>query len=161
MSEAYGRDHITKSSTVPPQSGSDRITGSLHSKHHPVLLSSDSGVPPFHHKPALLKAVKVPAYQQQTNSSNRQRTQPWENKKSKTMEAPPPKQLYSKKEVAKDLTPAQKEYREQFKNQLAFAENRYNIPLQAFCPRISQEEKEGQTGMLLKRLQNKEQDSVR
>ena len=57
MSEPYGRDHITKSSTVPPQSGSDRITGPLHSKHHPLLLPPDSGVP-------LLKAVTVPAYQQ-------------------------------------------------------------------------------------------------
>ena len=70
MSEAYGPDHITKSSTVPPQSGSDHITEPLHSKHHPVLLSSDSGVTPSHHTPALLKAAKVPAYQQQTNSSN-------------------------------------------------------------------------------------------
>ena len=102
MSEPYGRDHITKSSTVPPQSGSHHITGPLHSKHHSVLLPPDLGVP-------LLKVATVPAYQQQTSSSNGQRLQPWENKKCKTMEAPPPKQRYSKKEVAKALTTAQKE----------------------------------------------------
>jgi len=78
---------------------------------------------------------------QQNSSNRRQRTQPWENKRSKTTEEPTPK-LYSEKEVAKDLTPAQKEYRENFKSQLTFADNIYGIPLQAFCPRISQKEKE-------------------
>ena len=41
MSEPDGSDHIIKSSTVPPQSGPDRITEPLHSKHQPLAQHSN------------------------------------------------------------------------------------------------------------------------
>ena len=42
----------------------------------------------------------------------------------------------------KDLTPEQQAYREKFKKQFLYEENISGIPLQAFFPRFSEEEKE-------------------
>ena len=42
MSEAYGSDHIIKSSTVLSQSGPDHITEPLHNKHQPLAQPSNN-----------------------------------------------------------------------------------------------------------------------